>query len=107
MDSCKLNCLCSSFYYFSANRVWNIQDYHIQDFGPCDNINSHVCRDGFGHFKEQLNCQARIVLRKKLFVILYSAVQKLCKFSILLLLIINHTYVYLSIYLLILSISWR
>ena len=47
---------------------------------------NHVCcyllissENGFGHFKEELKCQARVALRKKQFVILCSAVRNLNK----------------------------
>ena len=82
------NCLCSfsSSSCFSASRVRNIRASHIRDFGPCHYLKSHVCYDflipsekGFGYFKEQLKRQARVVFRKKLFVILFSAVRKLNK----------------------------
>ena len=74
-------------------------------------MKSHVCCDflipsenvRFGHFKEQIKRQARVILRKKLFVILCSAVRKLNKLSILSLLITNYSSVY-SIYLFHLSI---
>ena len=64
-----------------ASRVRNIRASHVWDFGPCHNVKSHVCYDlcvlsenGFGHFKEQLKRQTRFVLKKKLLVILCSAV---------------------------------
>ena len=38
------NCLCSSL-CDSASRVWNIGASHIEDFGPCYNVKSHVCHD--------------------------------------------------------------
>ena len=63
---------------------------------------SHSSENGFCHFKEQLRCPARVVLRNSLFVILFSADQKLQKLSILL--ITNYSSVYLSIYLFYLSI---
>ena len=50
--------------------------------------------NGFGHFKELIKPQARVVIRKKLFVILYSALQKLNKLSILSILITNYSSVY-------------
>ena len=50
--------------------------------------------NGFGHFKELIKPQARVVIRKKLFVILCSAVRKLSKLSILLILITNYSSVY-------------
>ena len=37
----------------------------------------HPSKNGFGHFKEQLKRQARVVLRKKLFLILYQQSAKL------------------------------
>ena len=105
------NCLCSfSSSCFSASRVRNIGASHILEFRPCHNLKSHVCWDfltpswnGFGHFKEELKHQARVILEKKLFVILCCGVRKLKELSILLLLITNYSSVY-SIYLIFLSI---
>ena len=78
------NCLCSSSSCDSASPVRNIGASHIWDFGPCHNVKSHVCYDflipsenGFCHFIEKLKRQARVVLRKKLFVISCSAVEYL------------------------------
>ena len=104
------NCLCSSSCCFSTSRVRNIGASHIQDFGSCHNLKSHVCCDflipsenGFGCFKEQLKHQARVIFRKKLFVMMCGAVRKLSKLLILSLLITNYSSVY-SIYLFYLSI---
>ena len=33
------------FFVYSASRVWNIGASHIEDFGPCYNVKSHVCHD--------------------------------------------------------------
>ena len=60
--------------------------------------------NGLGHFKEQFRCQARKILRKKLFLILCSAVQKLYKLLILSLLITYYSSVYLFIFLFYLSV---
>ena len=57
----------------------------------------HPSENGFCHLKDQLKHQARVVPRNRLFVILFSAVRKLQKLSILL--ITNYSSVYLSIYL--------
>ena len=97
------NCLCSSS-CDSARRFRNIGASHIRDFGSCHNVKSLIpSENGFGHFKEQLKRQARVVVRKKLLVILCSAVRKLNKPSILSLLITNYSSIY-SICLLYLSI---
>ena len=102
------NCLCSS-----SCDCQPCPEYHSQpfrDFGPCHKVKSPVCCDslissenGFGYFKEQHNRQAKVVLRKKLFVILCNAVRKLKKLLILPLLINNYPSLY-SINLLYLSI---
>ena len=103
------NCQSSSC-CFSASRVRSIGASYIRDFGPFHNVKSHVWYDflipsenGFGHFKEQLKRYVRVLLRKKLFVILYNTVRKLNKLLILTLLITNYSSVY-SIYLFYLSI---
>ena len=108
------NCLCSSpSSRFSANRVRNVGTSHIQDFGACHNVESHVfcytsafCRQKTDSpiLKNNSKHQARDILRKNLFLILCSAVQNLRKLSILSLLITNYSSAYLSIYLFILSI---
>ena len=66
------NCLCSFLSCFSASRVRNIVASHVGDFRPCHNVKYHVCCDflipsenGFGHFKEQLKRQTRVVLKEK------------------------------------------
>ena len=71
------NCLCSSSSRFSASRIRNIGASHTRDFRSCHSVKSHVTtrlirpsENGFGHLKKKLKRQARVVLRKKLFVIL-------------------------------------
>ena len=97
------NCFCSSSFCDSASRVQKIGVCHVRDFGPCHNVKSHVCcgflipsENVFVHFKEHLKRHAKAVFRKKLFVILCSAVQKLNKLSILSLLVSNYSSVYLT-----------
>ena len=104
------DCLCSSSSYFPVSCIRNIDASDIRDFKSCHNVKSPVCCDfliqsknGFDHFKEQLKRLFSVVLRKKLFVILCSAVRKLYKLSNLLLLITTYSCVY-SIYLFCLSI---
>ena len=85
---------------------------HIQDFGPCHDVKSQVCcnflipsENRFGHFKEELKRQVRVVLRKNIFAILCYAVRKWNKLSNLPLLITHHSSVY-SVYLFYLFFSY-
>ena len=100
------NCLCSSS-RFCASRIGILEPAvsRISDLVIIWKVSLLLHKfpiqseTGFGHFKEQFRLQASVVLRKKLFLIFCSAVQKLYKLSILLLLITNYLSVYLSIYL--------
>ena len=107
------NCLCSFCSFssrFSASCIRNTGASRIRDFDHTRNVKIHLflhkflirSEIGFGHIEEQLKRQARVVLRKKLCLILCSALQKLYK--LLTLLITIFLSVYLSICLFTLSI---
>ena len=110
------NCLCSSspLSHFSASHVQNTGASHIQDFGSFLNMQSHVCCDTSSSFCQKRGSviskkhssvrQELYVLRKKLFLILCSVVQKLYKIPFFSLLITNYLSVNLSVYLFISSI---
>ena len=103
------NCLCSfSSSCFSASRARNIGASHIWDLELVITWNVTVVMTFSSRQKsdapisKKSSVRRGLSFRKKLFVILYSAMQKLNKLSILLLLITNYSSIY-SIYLFYLS----
>ena len=103
------NCLCSfSSSCFSASRARNIGASHIWDLELVITWNVTVVMTSSSRQKsdapisKKSSVRRGLSFRKKLFVILYSAMQKLNKLSILLLLITNYSSIY-SIYLFYLS----
>ena len=92
--------------FFSAIRLGNISTCRILDFGPCQNLKSHIRCNGtsLSRQKTDLAISKNNWLSIELFVIFCSAVRKLYKLSILSLLISNYSPAYLFIFLFISSI---
>ena len=84
------------FFLLFDSRVQNIGASRLRDFRPCQNEKSHACcyttsssRKKTNSAMSKNNPSVRVVIRKKLRVILWNAVQKLYKFFNLFLLLIR------------------